>query len=98
MITFLKQIFTWWHRQTVGTFIYSLFSGKLMGKDQFGNKYYQNKDQVFISLLVPFFYAKSNLKVLKLHFKYFFLKRYNGMVFLLLFPSNQYNSDLLQNN
>ena len=42
MITFLKQIFTWWHRQTVGTFIYTLFTGKLLGKDQFGNKYYEN--------------------------------------------------------
>ena len=42
MINFLKQIFTWWHRQTVGTFIYTLFSGKFAGKDQFGNKYYSN--------------------------------------------------------
>ena len=42
-MTFLKQIFTWWHRQTVGTFIYTIFSGKFSGKDQFGNKYYSNK-------------------------------------------------------
>ena len=42
MVNFLKQIFTWWHRQTVGTFIYTLFSGKFAGKDQFGNKYYSN--------------------------------------------------------
>ncbi len=49
MITFLKQIFTWWHRQTVGTFIYTLFTGKLMGKDQFGNKYYKNsKDRRWV--------------------------------------------------
>ena len=41
-MTFLKQIFTWWHKQTVGTFIYTLFTGKLAGKDQFGNKYYFN--------------------------------------------------------
>ena len=40
MTNFLKQIFTWWNRQTVGTFIYTLFKGKLVGKDQFGNKYY----------------------------------------------------------
>jgi len=39
---FLKQIFTWWHKQTVGTFIYTLFFGKFSGKDQFGNKYYAN--------------------------------------------------------
>ena len=42
MINFLKQIFTWWHRQTVGTFIYTLFTGKFVGNDQFGNKYYLN--------------------------------------------------------
>jgi len=38
----IKQIFTWWHKQTVGTFIYTLLKGKLVGKDQFGNKYYSN--------------------------------------------------------
>ena len=38
----LKQIFTWWHRQTVVTFIYTIFTGKFSGKDQFGNKYYSN--------------------------------------------------------
>ena len=43
MISFLKQIFIWWHRQTIGTFIYTLFTGKFIGKDQFGNKYYSNK-------------------------------------------------------
>ena len=42
MINFLKQIFTWWHRQTVGTFIYTLLTGKFAGSDQFGNKYYSN--------------------------------------------------------
>ena len=42
MINFLKQIFTWWHKQTLGTFIYTLFAGKLIGSDQFGNKYYSN--------------------------------------------------------
>ena len=40
MINFLKQIFTWWHKQTIGTFIYTLFFGKFIGKDEFGNKYY----------------------------------------------------------
>ena len=43
MINFLKQIFIWWHRQTMGTFFYTLFNGKLIGKDEFGNKYYSNK-------------------------------------------------------
>ena len=41
-MNFLKQIFTWWHKQTVGTFIYTLCLGKFTGKDQFGNKYYSN--------------------------------------------------------
>ena len=43
MINFLKLIFTWWHKQTLGTFIYTLFVGKFIGKDQFGNKYYTNQ-------------------------------------------------------
>ena len=42
MIGFFKQIFTWWNRQTFGTFIYTLFTGKLIGADEFGNKYYTN--------------------------------------------------------
>ena len=43
MLSFFKQIFIWWHRQTIGTFIYTLFNGKFVGKDEFGNKYYSNK-------------------------------------------------------
>ena len=39
----LKQIFTWWHRQTFGTFLKTLFFGKLVGRDNFGNKYYRSK-------------------------------------------------------
>ena len=42
MINFFKQIFVWWHKQTIGTFIYTLFSGKFVGKDEFNNKYYSN--------------------------------------------------------
>ena len=42
MFNFFKQIFTWWHKQTVGTFIYTLFSGKFVGTDEFGNRYYSN--------------------------------------------------------
>ena len=38
VINFLKQIFTWWHRQTLGTFIYTFFVGKFVGFDEFGNK------------------------------------------------------------
>tara|TARA_Y100000590_G_scaffold7163_1_gene9181 strand:- start:607 stop:963 length:357 start_codon:yes stop_codon:yes gene_type:complete len=39
----IKQIFTWWNSQTFGTFLHTIFFGKLIGKDEFGNKYYQNK-------------------------------------------------------
>ena len=42
MLSFFKQIFIWWHRQTIGTFILTLFTGKFVGKDEFGNKYYSN--------------------------------------------------------
>ena len=42
MLSFFKQIFTWWHRQTIGTFILTLFTGKFVGKDEFGNKYYSS--------------------------------------------------------
>ena len=42
MIDFFKLIFTWWNRQTIGTFIYTLFTGKFVGTDGFGNKYYSN--------------------------------------------------------
>ena len=41
-MSFLKQIFTWWHRQTFGTFVYTLIIGKFVGEDEFGNKYYSD--------------------------------------------------------
>ena len=39
----LKIIFTWWNKQTLGTYFKTLFFGKYVGKDEFGNKYYKNK-------------------------------------------------------
>ncbi len=39
----IKQIFTWWNSQTFGTFLYTIFFGKLVGKDEFGNRYYKNR-------------------------------------------------------
>jgi len=42
MIDFFKQIFVWWHKQTIGTFIFTFFSGKYVGRDEFGNRYYSN--------------------------------------------------------
>ena len=43
MLTVFKEIFTWWNHQTLGTRIYTIIFGKLIGKDEFGNKYYQSK-------------------------------------------------------
>jgi len=40
----LKQIFTWWNKNTFGTFLKTLFFGKLVGTDEYGNKYYKNKN------------------------------------------------------
>ena len=42
MLTFLKKIFIWWNQETIGTKFKTIFFGKLVGKDTFGNKYYQN--------------------------------------------------------
>ena len=39
----LKIFFTWWNKQTFGTFLKTLFFGKLVGSDEYGNKYYQSK-------------------------------------------------------
>ena len=43
MLTLFKEIFTWWNHQTLGTRLTILFFGKFVGKDNFGNKYYQTK-------------------------------------------------------
>ena len=39
----LKIIFTWWNKQTFGTFLKTLLFGKHVGSDEYGNKYYQSK-------------------------------------------------------
>ena len=43
MLTLFKQIFVWWNQTTIGTRIKTIFFGKFVGEDSFGNKYYQNK-------------------------------------------------------
>ncbi len=40
----LAKIFTWWDGATVGTSLYSLRKGKLVGTDTLGNRYFQSKD------------------------------------------------------
>ena len=44
MLTLFKKIFIWWNQETLGTKLKTIFSGKLVGKDPTGNKYYENKD------------------------------------------------------
>ena len=39
----LKEIFTWWNNQTIGTRIWSYFNGTFVGSDKFGNHYFKNK-------------------------------------------------------
>ena len=43
MLTTIKEIFTWWNHQTFGTKLKTFFSGKFVGEDEYGNKYYENK-------------------------------------------------------
>ena len=42
MLTFIKEILTWWNRQTLGTRLHTFFLESLL-EDKFGNKYYENK-------------------------------------------------------
>ena len=44
MLTVLSKIFTWWNRDTLGTKIKTILTGKFVGKDHLGNKYYQSKE------------------------------------------------------
>ena len=56
----MNIIFTWWNKQTIGTFLKTLFFGTYVGKDEYGNKYYNSKkmsDGLFI---------QTKLKQLKL--------------------------------
>ena len=39
----IKEIFTWWNKQTFGTRLNTILFGKLVGEDSSGNKYYESK-------------------------------------------------------
>ncbi|MBO6730899.1 MAG: NADH:ubiquinone oxidoreductase subunit NDUFA12 [Maricaulis sp.] len=44
MLGFISKIFVWWKDATPGTLLtISSRGGKLVGKDEFGNKYYEEK-------------------------------------------------------
>ena len=44
MLTGLKKIFIWWNQDTLGTKLKTIIFGKLVGNDEFGNKYYESKN------------------------------------------------------
>ncbi len=44
MWRFIKQLFTWWNGETLGTRLYTAFRGKNVGEDDFGNQYYESKN------------------------------------------------------
>lgn len=43
-MSWLKLVFVWWSGATAGTFISTWLTGRPVGGDRFGNRYYQNKD------------------------------------------------------
>ena len=43
MLTFLKKIFIWWNQDTLGTKLKTIFFGKLVGTDEYGNKYFESR-------------------------------------------------------
>ncbi|MGE4373213.1 MAG: NADH:ubiquinone oxidoreductase subunit NDUFA12 [Xanthobacter sp.] len=43
MKNLLRYIFTWWHRQTIGTWWWTKRYGEFVGQDEFGNRYYRTK-------------------------------------------------------
>ena len=43
MLTLLKNIFIWWNQETIGTKLKTIFFGKLVGVDTYGNKYFTSK-------------------------------------------------------
>ena len=41
-----KTLFTWWNGATLGTLFTVGRRGRLVGKDEFGNRYYESRDSV----------------------------------------------------
>jgi NADH:ubiquinone oxidoreductase subunit len=42
-VNFFTALFSWWHSQTYGTWVTTVFSGSFVGTDANGNRYYQSK-------------------------------------------------------
>lgn len=41
-----NEIFTWWNGNTWGTRLFTFRKGKLIGEDEFGNRYYEQRSGV----------------------------------------------------
>jgi len=39
-----SMLFAWWRSATYGTLLTTWWSGQLVGKDEYGNRYYQSRD------------------------------------------------------
>ena len=44
MKQFLLQFFTWWNGQTLGTRLWTWRYGEFVGEDEYGNRYYRDKN------------------------------------------------------
>src|SRR5581483_10903586 len=42
-MSFFRMLFGWWHAATIGTLVTTWLSGRLVGSDEFGNRYYESK-------------------------------------------------------
>ena len=43
-MNFFKMIFVWWNGATFGTLLTTWLYGTFVGQDEYGNRYYQNKN------------------------------------------------------
>lgn len=43
MKQFFAELFIWWHKQTMGIRVLTWTSGRFVGTDEFGNKYYRHR-------------------------------------------------------
>ncbi len=43
MWRFIKQLFTWWNGETLGTRLFTWMRGEKVGEDEFGNAYFESK-------------------------------------------------------
>jgi NADH:ubiquinone oxidoreductase subunit len=43
-MNFLRMLFVWWHNATPGTLLDTLFRGRSVGTDEYGNRYYQSRN------------------------------------------------------